>query len=485
MTNIAAPSESRAVPANDATIVWQERNQVHEGDSQDAQPWPPKRRAHWALALLFAAYVVAFIDRTILAILIRPVASDLQLSDMQFALVGGVAFSLFYVTAGLPIGWLVDRYSRRLIVTIGIAIWSLSTVSTALAESFGWLFVSRMGVGIGEAALSPAAYSLIADYFPPHRRGRAVAIYTLGVSIGASIAYFAGGQLIGFASQAGGIALPFTGELAPWRFVFVVLGVPGLLLALLTLTMREPPRRGEKASPRAPATPEVPARMAAPNAPRFAFLAFLKENRALSICYILGYSAINLPFAGFMLWGPALFQRSHGLGPAALSLPLALIFLGPTLLGQWFGAASTDRLLAKARTDAPFITGAICAAALVPVAIAMPLVSSSTAAFVLLAVLVFLVCASVGHHAVVAASVAPNRLRGLYVASFFFVQNILGQAIIALVTAFLTDHVFGGPENLGRSMAIVGGAGAATGCVLLLAGRGLLRRKAAANDAIL
>ncbi|WP_197165084.1 hypothetical protein [Novosphingobium aureum] len=115
----------------------------------------------------------------------------------------------------------------------------------------------------------------------------------------------------------------------------------------------------------------------------------------------------------------------------------------------------------------------------------MPLVSSSTAAFVLLAVLVFLVCASVGHHAVVAASVAPNRLRGLYVASFFFVQNILGQAIIALVTAFLTDHVFGGPENLGRSMAIVGGAGAATGCVLLLAGRGLLRRKAAANDAIL
>lgn len=437
-----------------------------ETSREDVRSWPAPRTANWALAVLFLAYVVAFIDRTILAILIRPVTAEMDLSDMQFALVGGVAFSLFYVTAGLPIGWLVDRYSRRVIVFVGVTVWSLSTISTALAQSFGWLFLSRVGVGIGEAALAPAAYSLIADYFPPDRRGRAVAIYTLGVSIGACIAYLVGGQLIGFASQAGSLHLPLFGALSPWRFVFVVLGVPGLILALLTLTLREPVRQeGGRA-----------AGGASQKAGFAAFLAFVRANKGVSATYILGYSFINLPFAGFMLWGPALFQRSHGLGPAQLSFPLALIFLVPTLAGQWLGAALTDRLQGAGRRDAAFVTGALAAALLVPVAIAMPLVSSATLAFGLLAALVFLVCASVGHHAVVASAVAPNRLRGLYIASFFFVQNILGQAIIALVTAFLTDRVFGAPIFLGRSMAIVGGCGAALGCVLLLRGRVMLSR---------
>ncbi len=437
---------------------------------EDAGQWPAPRTANWALGVLFLAYVVAFIDRTILAILIRPVTAEMDLSDMQFALVGGVAFSLFYVTAGLPIGWLVDRYSRRLIVFVGVAVWSLSTLSTALAQSFGWLFLSRVGVGIGEAALAPAAYSLIADYFPPDRRGRAVAIYTLGVSIGACIAYLVGGQLIGFASRADSLHLPLLGALSPWRFVFAVLGIPGLLLALLTLTLREPARR-DAACGRARAS------VAGTEKAGFgAFVAFVRQHKGVSATYILGYSFINLPFAGFMLWGPALFQRSHGLGPAQLSFPLALIFLVPTLAGQWLGAALTDRLQGQGRRDAPFVTGALASALLVPVAIAMPLVGSATLAFVLLAVLVFLVCASVGHHAVVAASVAPNRVRGLYIASFFFVQNILGQAIIALVTAFLTDRVFGAPIFLGRSMAIVGGCGAALGCGLLLRGRAMLRR---------
>ncbi|WP_170304608.1 MFS transporter [Croceicoccus estronivorus] len=428
--------------------------------------WPPRRQANWALLLLFLAYIVAFIDRIILAILIRPVSTDLQLNDMQFALVGGVAFSLFYVTAGLPIGWLVDRYPRRTIVAVGVAIWSLATIGTALAATFGWLFLSRVGVGIGEAALAPAAYSLIADYFPPERRGRAVAIYTLGVSLGASIAYFVGGQLIGFASQAGGIALPLFGDLAAWRFVFVAVGLPGLLLALLTLTMREPPRRGDKLEERIE---------------KGAFVHFIRRNRGVSATYFLGYSFINLSFAGFMLWGPALFERVHGMGPADIGVPLALIFLIPTILGQWFGAAVTDRMVARGHADAPFLTGAACAVLLVPTAIAMPLLADTKLAFAALALLVFLVCASVGHHAVVAAAVAPNRMRGLYVASFFFVQNILGQAIVALVTAFLTDTVFGSPDSLGKSMAIVGGAGAVGGCALLLLGRGMLRRASAEN----
>lgn len=426
--------------------------------------WPPRRQARWALLLLLLAYILSFIDRIILSILIRPVSADLGLSDMQFALVGGVAFSIFYVTVGLPIGWLVDRMSRRVIVASGIALWSLCTVASGLAPSFGWLFLARVGVGIGEAALSPAAYSLIADYFPPEKRGRAVAVYTLGVSLGSSIAYLVGGALIGFASGKGGVWLPLLGNLDPWRFVFAAVGLPGLLLAVMTLTMREPPRRSMTGT-----TPDAPVRL----------LSFLRANKGVSITYILGYSLINLPFAGFLLWGPAMFGRLHDMGPGDLALPLALIFLIPTTLGQWFGALMTDRAMAAGRGDAAFRTGAICALALIPVAIAMPLLANAWASLAALAVLVFLVCASVGHHAVVAAAVAPNRLRGIYVALFFFVQNVLGQAVIALVTAFLTDNVFGAPESIGVSMAIVGGVGAAAGFVTLLIGRVYLRKAVA------
>lgn len=423
--------------------------------------WPPRAQARWALALLFVAYILSFVDRIILSILVRPISADLQLSDVQFALVGGVAFALFYVTVGLPIGWLADRMSRRIIVAAGISLWSLCTILSGLAPSFGWLFLARMGVGVGEAALAPAAYSLIADFFPVTRRGRAVAFYTLGASIGSAIAYLAGGQLIGFATQQGAVCLPVLGALAPWRFVFVAAGLPGIVMAGLMLTMREPPRRSFAEQP---------------SGAGHGFIAFLRAHRRVSIAYVAGYSFLNLPFAGFLLWGPALFGRVHGLGPAELALPFALIFLVAAILGQWAGATFTDRALTAGRRDAPFRTAMWCAVPLVPVAVAMPLLDNAIAALAALALLLFLTCASIGHHAVVAAMVAPNRLRGLYVALFFFVQNVMGQAIIALITGFLTDRVFGTPQSIGLSMAIVGGLGAAIGLFLLAHGRDALRQ---------
>jgi MFS family permease len=449
MTTISALASNHA-PLPDAAA-----------SSPQSLAWPPRSQARWALLLLLMAYVLAFVDRIILSILIRPISTDLHLSDMQFALVGGVAFSIFYVSVGLPIGWLADRMPRRTIVAAGIALWSLCTVGSGLAESFAALFVARIGVGIGEAALSPAAYSLIADYFSPAKRGRAVAIYTLGVSLGSSLAYLLGGMLIGFSSKHVGVAMPVVGSLAPWRFVFIAIGIPGLLMAALAMTIREPVRRGM-----AGAVADAPG----------SFIRFLKTHRRVSWTYIAGYALINLPFSLFLLWGPALFDRMHGMGPRQLSLPLAFIFLVPTLLGQWIGAAVTDRALQRGHGDAAFRTGAMCALALIPVAIAMPLLTSATAALIALGLLVFLVCASVGHHAVVAAAVAPNRLRGLYISLFFFVQNILGQAIASLATARLTDHVFGDPAAIGKSIAIIGGLGAAGGFVTLWVGRGALRR---------
>ncbi len=429
-------------------------------DAMAEAAWPRRRVARWALLLLLLAYMLSFVDRIILSILVGPIKADLNLSDTQFALISGVAFSMFYATIGMPIGWLVDRISRRWIVAGGIALWSLFTVASGLAPSFGWLFVARMGVGIGEAALSPAAYSLIADYFRPEHRGRAMATYTLGVSLGSSLAYVLGGMLIGFASKHGLIDLPGFGALVPWRYVFVVIGLPGLAMAALALTMREPARRNP------------PRDLVAPGRGLFKLM---QETRAVTVPYLLGYSFINLPFAGFLIWGPALYGRVYGLGPAKLGLPLALIFLVPTTIGQLLGATITDRRIAAGHADAPFTTALICAILLVPAAIAMPLMPTGMGSLIVLAFLVALVCGSVGHHAVVAAIVAPNRLRGQYIAVFFFVQNVFGQAVIALITATLTDRVFGDPLSIGKSMAIVGGVGAIGGVIFTAYGRRALR----------
>jgi len=433
----------------------------HSMEPRPVQSWPAPRMARWALAILVLAYILSFIDRIVLSMLVGPIKADLHLSDTQFALIGGLAFSMFYATIGLPIGWLADRLPRRVIIAVGIALWSLFTAASGLSYGFGHLFVARMGVGVGEAALSPAAYSLIADYFRPERRGRAVAIYTLGVSLGSSLAYLIGGALIGFSAGHGSVTLPLLGATAPWRFVFIAIGLPGLLVALLVLTIREPARR------------TAPIGLIVANQKLFQLI---RQHWRVTLAYVLGYSLINVPFAAFQTWGPALFSRSYHLTPPQLSWPLALIFLVPATLGQLFGATMTDRGYARGHRDAAFRTGAVCAFVLVPVAIAMPLMPNWQSSMAALALIVFLVCSSVGHHAVVTTLVAPNRLRGQYSAFFFLIQNVIGQAVATLIIALLTEHVFRDPASLGRSMAITGGLGATAGAITLMFGRSALRQ---------
>lgn len=203
----------------------------------------PTLYAWSVVGMLTLAYVLSFIDRQILGMLITPIKASLHLTDTELGLLMGPAFAFFYVTLGWPIGWMADRINRRNIIATGIALWSLATAACGLSMNFTQLLWSRLMVGVGEAALTPSALSLMADYFAPKSRPRAIAVYSTGIYLGSGIAYLGGGALVGMLQDAGGVTLPVFGAVEGWQAAFLALGIPGVLVALLMLLIREPTRR--------------------------------------------------------------------------------------------------------------------------------------------------------------------------------------------------------------------------------------------------
>ena len=191
--------------------------------------------SYYVLGVLFTVYVFNFIDRQVLAILLEPIKQELHASDTAMGFLAGFAFVVFYTFAGIPIARFADRTSRRSVIAIGLAVWSAMTAASGLARSFTQLALARIGVGIGEAAGSPPAHSLLSDYFPPERRATALSIYATGVYIGAMIAFMAGGYIR---------------EHLGWRLVYLLVGLPGIPLALLVrTTVRELPRGFSESAP--------------------------------------------------------------------------------------------------------------------------------------------------------------------------------------------------------------------------------------------
>jgi MFS family permease len=427
-------------------------------------PWPSRAHGNYALAVLILAFGFSFLDRVILSMLMIPIQQDLAFSDIQLALLHGFAFAIFYAVAGFPLGRLADTVSRKRLAAVGVAVWSLFTAACGLAQSFVGLFVSRVGVGVGEAALSPAAFSLLSDYFPPERRARAIATYQLGVTVGASVAYLLGGLVIAIASRGEAIDVPGIGAIPAWRATFLFVGLPGLLIALLALTIREPARR-EVASSRSVAGPTLGA--------------WLSDNVRTVTCFALGVSGINIAFNALIAWGPTWLVRVYHLAPATVGLVLGLSMLFAGCIGQLLGAWRSDRLLARGISTAVFDTGALCAVVLIPISVAL-IVPMLGVAVPLIGATLFFACAAIGHAPSLIGQIAPNHLRGQVSAIYLFAVNVIGTGVGPFVVAVLTERVFADPLMVGTSIALTAASGAAVGAVLLRAGRGALARSAAA-----
>ncbi|WP_162527274.1 MFS transporter [Sphingomonas solaris] len=406
-------------------------------------PAAGNRYAWYTLFVLIVAYTLSFIDRQILTLLVGPIRASLRISDFELSLLHGIAFALFYTVLGIPIGRLVDRRRRTTIVAIGIAVWSLMTATCGLTRSFGQLFLARIGVGVGEAALSPGAYSMLSDIFPARELPRAINIYTGAAYIGAGVATILGGTIITLMPP---LDLPVVGRLEPWQAVFVSLGLPGLLVALWVLSLREPTRTGLHTGLHGATGNAQPSLRAV--------LRYIGDRRSAYGLLILGYSVAGIMWNGSMAWLPTFFIRVHGWSIAEAGLRYGLAVMIGGGFGVFFGGWLTVRLRTRGYLDSNIRIGLITLATAAPTGIAAMLVPSAGVALVLVTLFLFACSMPWGGAAAALQEITPNQMRGQVSAVYLFCLSLLGLGLGPAVVAGFTDRLFGDDAALPWSLAL-------------------------------
>ncbi|MFK7958088.1 MAG: spinster family MFS transporter [Lysobacterales bacterium] len=415
----------------------------------------PGRSAWYAVTILTVAYTLSYIDRQVLALMVGPIRADLNISDSQFSLLHGLAFALFYTFLGIPIGRLADAKNRRNLIAVGVAFWSIATVYCGLVKNFWQLFVARMGVGVGEAALSPAAYSMLADLFPRKQLGRAIGIYSSGVFIGIGLSFIIGSMVISALEARGGLTLPLVGNLKAWQATFVIVGLPGLLLAGLVMTLTEPVRRNVGTTAGAMPIRDV--------------LAYVGNHRRLYLLHFFGFAMVTLLFNAIMAWAAEYFIRIHEMPRAEIGPKLGLlsVFFGGS--GIVCGGLLSDWLAKRGYLDAPFRAALIGVIFLVPFAVAAPLMADATVSLWMFAPLLFFVSFPFGPAAAGLQLMTPANMRAQMSAVYLFVVNLTGIGFGGTATALVTDFVFKDDNKLHWSMASIAAVGGILAAVLLAA----------------
>jgi MFS family permease len=431
-------------------------------------PYPPPPYAWYVVGVLTLAYVFSFIDRQILNLLVGPIERDLGIDDTQMSLLMGFSFAAFYTLFGIPLGRLADSRSRRVIIATGIAFWSFMTAGCGLARKYWQLALLRMGVGVGEASLSPAAYSLIADYFPPGRRATAISVYSMGIYIGSGLAFILGGLVVKLASGRDQFDLPLVGITRAWQAIFFLVGLPGLLVALLLCTVREPTRRGVRPADRGDeAASPVPFRDV---------WAYLLDNPATFACLNLGIACLTFSAYGVSTWAPTYFIRRHGWPADRAGMAFGLIVAVAGTLGIVAGGRLADRLRLRGRDDAELRVALLAAIAWLPFGVLFPLMRRDSWAAALLAPAVFCSSAPFGVAPAAIQRMMPNPMRAQASALYLFVINLIGLGLGPTAVALVTDRVFHDPGAVGSSLSLVGLVADSTAVVLLWLGLGPYRR---------
>jgi MFS family permease len=412
-------------------------------DAAAGRAWPFGRAYAWfVVAILALAYAISLIDRNFMGLVIEQIKRDLALTDPKIGLLLGPAFGMLYVVLGVPFGWLADRGNRQRIMASGMILWCLATAACGLAPNFPLLMASRLGVGIGEASLSPCALSLIADYVPPRSRARAMSLYVLGANLGGSMAYLLGAQVMAFLGAHPLPDLIRLGPEKPWQAAFIVLGVPGLLIAFLMLAIREP-RAG---SARAGMVAKPPSPFAALRLMGARWRAYATVFGAMSAMFVIGYMG---------LWTAAVFQRSWGWSLERIGLVNGGIILASSPPGAAFAGWLGDRLTKRGREDGAFIALIVGSVIILPSYALYPLSPNGSLAAVLL------FTGLVGQHIISAAGpvavfqVAPRQIRGQAISWYYLILSVSGLLLGPPAIGFLTAAL-GGPSMLRYSIAIVG-----------------------------
>ncbi len=394
-----------------------------------------------ALGVVLLFYILSYLDRTLLSLMVEPIQASLKISDTQIGLLQGASFALFYAFVGLPVGWAVDRYSRRWIIFIGVVVWSISTACCGLARSFLSLGLARAGVGAGEATLAPAAFSLMPEWFPRKRLAAAIGVYYMGSNLGASLALFIGGVTIASIDKSKGLTLPGVGLLETWQTVFIVLGAPGVLLAFLVFLVRE--RIGSRV-----AGVEV-----AQAATWGEFFQFFRRRRAVVICHLVGFPLLALAILALGAWSPAYMGRQFGWEPAQIGPVLAASGLLGMVFNVGLGIAA-DTLFTRGVHDSYYRVQIWATLASLPFTILAFTTTGPYAFATYLAISMGFL--SFGGPSVAALQlIAPVRMRGRLSAIYLLLIALIGTNLGPLIPGLLNDHVFHDRAQLGHSLLIV------------------------------
>jgi MFS family permease len=383
--------------------------------------------------VLLLAYILSFIDRNVMAILVGPIRKSFEITDFQYGLLHGLAFTVFYTFLGLPIARLADRKSRRTIVGVGVLFWSVMTCACGLVRSFGGLFVMRMGVGVGEAALSPPAHSLLSDLFPAKLLPRAMSIFTLGITIGGGMAYMIGGWVLGAVGDAQ-LTLPWVGLLDPWQLTFILVGLPGFAIGALVWTIREPKRQGRTLAE----GEAVPVREV---------LRYFRTHARLYGAILGSVSMLSVLGYGTITWYVEMLIRNFGAQASQAGPKFGWIFIIAGSIGALTGGLLAERLSHR-YADANLRVVVLAALLWIAPGIVGPLMPTEQGALLMAAPILFLMSSYFGPAIAALQTSTPNEMRALASALLLFAANLFGLGLGPPLVGALTTHVLGDDQTL-------------------------------------
>ena len=420
------------------------------------QPWPNRRYAWLVVIVLYLGAVLSLMDRQIISLLVGDIKFDLGLTDFEIGLLQGPPFGIFYALMSIPIALMADRGNRRNIIVAGMTFWSLATAACGLASNFWHLFIARIGVGAGEATLSPCAYSMISDYFERRLLPMAMAVFTMGNLSGVGLAMIIGGGVIVWARELGEIVLPVIGTLAPWQLSFFIIGLPGVLLALLVLSLKEPVRRGAS-------KPE--------DATLQAFFAFVRSHGRTFATLFVSFTMLVLVAYGNFAWVPSYFMRAWGWSIAEAGSVYGLIVATFGTAGALLGGWLASHLAMRGHTDAPYRATLYMSLPLAPLA-AVIFWWSPDGWWAAFWYAPYQICsaAPAGLAAAAMMTITPNAMRAKIGSAYLFCSNFVGLSLGAAIVGYLTTHVFADDARIGHSLLVVNIIGAPLACLAILVG---------------
>ena len=428
----------------------------------------PSRITPWFIvAVLSLAGIVSFIDRQIINLLVDPIKADLGISDVQMSLLQGFSFALLYTIVAIPLAWLADRHNRKWVIIGGLICWSAATFGSGLAAGFAVLFFIRMMIGVGEATLAPAGMSILSDVFSKEKLPTAVSIFNGTGFVGSGLALIVGGYIYAALEARGPQTLPF-GTFEPWQLTFMLVSLLSVPIFFLLLSIKEPVRKDGNVTL---ATDDAP--------PAFEIIKFMRENIAIFLPLILGFSCFAGAQFGLGAWAPSYFIRVHGWSQMEVGTHFGPVVMFAGLLGVVSGGLFAERLLARGRQDATLAVPMVALMIAIPLAIAFPLVASPWLALGLLALVIFFGTVPFGAGVSTFPMITPNRMRAQVLAIYLLFANLIGYSAGPLLIAALTDKVFGDPLMVDKSLAIAPPTIMVIGLILIFFARGPFLKRAA------